>query len=42
MRTDVQSREHLGAQKNPEARTYFVYMLLGSLFITFIVFVLKE
>jgi hypothetical protein len=31
-----------GARKNPEARTYFVYMLLGSLFITFIVFVLKE
>jgi len=32
----------LGARKTPEARPYFVYMLLGTLFITFIVFVLKE
>ena len=31
-----------GARKNPEAGPYFVYVLLGTLFITFIVFVLKE
>jgi hypothetical protein len=31
-----------GARKNPEASPYFIYMLLGTLFITFIVFVLKE
>jgi len=31
-----------GARKNPEARPYFVYMLLGTLLITFIVVVLKE
>ena len=31
-----------GARKNPDAGPYFVYVLLGTLFITFIVFVLKE
>ena len=31
-----------GARKNPEAGAYFVYVLLGTLVITFIVFVLKE
>ena len=31
-----------GARKNPEAGPYFVYVLLGTLFITFIVFLLKE
>jgi hypothetical protein len=31
-----------GSRKNPEAGPYFVYVLLGTLFITFIVFVLKE
>ena len=31
-----------GARKNPESGPYFVYVLLGTLFITFIVFVLKE
>ena len=31
-----------GVRKNPEARPYFVYMLLGTLLITFIVVVLKE
>ena len=31
-----------GARKNPEARPYFFYVLLGTLVITFIVFVLKE
>ena len=31
-----------GARKNPEAGPYFVYVLLGTLVITFIVFVLKE
>ena len=31
-----------GARKNPEAGPYFVYVILGTLFITFIVFVLKE
>jgi len=31
-----------GERKNPEARPYFGYVLLGTLVITFIVFVLKE
>ena len=31
-----------GARKNPEAGPYFVYALLGTLFITLIVFMLKE
>jgi hypothetical protein len=31
-----------GARKNPEARPYFLYVLLGTLFITLIVFALKE
>ena len=31
-----------GARKNPEAGPYFLYVLLGTLFITFIVFALKE
>ena len=31
-----------GARKNPEAGPYFLYVLLGTLLITFIVFVLKE
>ena len=31
-----------GARKNPEAGPYFAYVLLGTLVITFIVFVLKE
>jgi len=31
-----------GARKNPEAGPYFLYVLLGTLFITFIVLVLKE
>ena len=31
-----------GARKNPEPGPYFGYVLLGTLFITFIVFVLKE
>ena len=31
-----------GARKNPEAGPYFLYVLLGTLFITLIVFALKE
>jgi|TARA_A100001015_G_C14639812_1_gene574993 hypothetical protein len=31
-----------GARKNPEPGPYFGYVLLGTLFITFIVFLLKE
>ena len=31
-----------GARKNPESGPYFVYVLLGTLFIVFVVFVLKE
>jgi len=31
-----------GARKNPEAGPYFLYVLLGMLFITLIVFALKE
>ena len=31
-----------GARKNPEAGPYFGYVLLGTLFIVFVVFALKE
>ena len=31
-----------GARKNPETGPNFVYVLLGTLFVTFIVLVLKE
>ena len=31
-----------GARQNPERGPYFVYVLLATLLITFIVFVLKE
>ena len=31
-----------GARKNPESGPYFVYVLLGTLFIVFIVLLLKE
>lgn len=31
-----------GARKNPEAGPYFLYVTLGTLFITLIVFALKE
>ena len=31
-----------GARKNPEARPYFGYVLLGTLFIVLVVFALKE
>ena len=31
-----------GARKNPEAGPYFVYVLMGTLFIVLVVFALRE